>query len=184
LKETFTITIYTENTIGLLIRITGMFARRRIQLESLNVAASEVEGIHRFTMVINETQEETRKLMLQIDKQVDVFKTYFHTNEEIVWQEQVLCKVVGNGSNEVIETALNTYGARRINTGKEYTVYEVTGSAETTDAVIKALEPLGITEVVRSARIAVIKTQNAIHQKLKQIEPKNNFVASVENKVA
>lgn len=53
LKKTFTITIYSENSSGLLLKITTMFLRRRINIESLNVAASEVEGIHRFTIVFN-----------------------------------------------------------------------------------------------------------------------------------
>jgi acetolactate synthase-1/3 small subunit len=161
-----------------------MFVRRRIDIESLNVAASEVEGIHRFTIVINETEEVTRKLMLQINKQVNVFKTFFNTNEEIVWQKQLLCKVAGSDTNEAIENALNIYGARRISTGDEYTVYGVTGSAETTDAVEKLLEPLGITEIVKSARIAVIKSNHAIHQKLKLIEPLNNYLSKVEDKVS
>lgn len=70
-----------------------MFLRRRIQIESLLVAPSGVEGIHRFTIVITETEEETRKLLLQIDKQVDVFKTFYYSNSDVVWQEQVLFKV-------------------------------------------------------------------------------------------
>jgi acetolactate synthase-1/3 small subunit len=158
-----------------------MFVRRRIHIESLNVAASEVEGIHRFTIVINETEDVARKLVQQIDKQVDVFKTFFHTNEELVWQQQVLCKVTGIDTNQATENALHAHGARRINTGDEYTVYEVTGAAETTAAVVEMLEPFGITEMVKSARIAVIKSNLGIRKKLKQIEPLNTCLSDVED---
>jgi acetolactate synthase-1/3 small subunit len=184
LKEKFTITIFTENTIGVLVRITTMLARRRIHIESLNVAGSEVEGIHRFTIVIDETKEETRKLVLQLDKQVDVFKTFFHSSEDIEWQEQLLCKVAGSDTNEGIETDLKRYGVRCISTCNAYTVYEVTGSAETTDAVVQVLEPLRIIEMVKSAGIAVMRSHQAIHEKLKKIEPLNNCLSEVEDKVA
>ena len=67
-----------------------MISRRLIHIESLHVAPSGLTGIYRFTLVINQTEEAIKKLMLQIDKQVDVFKTFYHTNEDAVWEEQDL----------------------------------------------------------------------------------------------
>src|ERR1700744_886000 len=92
-KEEYTITVYTENQIGLINRIAILFSRRKINIESLNTSPSEVEGIHRFTIVINETEDVVRKLCRQIEKQVEVLKVYFNTNDEIVWQELALYKV-------------------------------------------------------------------------------------------
>lgn len=169
MKQTFTITIYTENRSGLFIRIAGIFARRRVYIETLNVAASEVEGIHRFTIVINETVEVTRKIVQQIDKQVDVFKTFFHTDEEIEYREHMLYKVDGSCMNEVAGNALTAYNAREISAGNGNAVYEVTGSAETMAAVTKLLQPLGITDIVKSAGIAIMKSTHPIHEKLKQL---------------
>lgn len=171
MKKELTVIIYTENNIGLLNKVTTMFSRRRINIESLNVAASEVEGIHRFTIVIHETEEAIKKLMSQIEKQVDVFKSFYHTNEEIVWQEQILYKVPANAiTNGALVNALKNYAARLISSDKYYTVYEITGPAETTDAAIKELTLMGITEIVKSARIAIIKTGDAFYQKLNQLE--------------
>src|ERR1700722_14280670 len=93
IKKEFTITVYTENQIGLLNRIAIIFSRRKINIESLNTSPSEIEGIHRFTIVINEFEEVVRKLCRQIEKQVEVLKAYYNTNEEIVWQELALYKV-------------------------------------------------------------------------------------------
>ena len=87
MKQEFTITIYTENQVGLLNRIAILFSRRKINIESLNTSPSEVESIHRFTIVISETEEVVRKIIRQIEKQVDVLKAYFNTNDEIIWQE-------------------------------------------------------------------------------------------------
>lgn len=171
LKKELTVIIYVENNIGLLNKVTTMFSRRRINIESLNVAASEVEGVHRLTIVICETEEAIKKLMPQIEKQVDVFKSFFYTNEEIVSQEQILYKVATNVTTDgEIVNALKNYAARRISSDKYYTVYEITGSAETTEAAIKELLPMGVTEIVKSARIAIIKTGEAFYKKLNQVE--------------
>ena len=172
LKKTFTITIYTENNKGLLSRISAMFVRRRIHIESLNVAASEVEGIHRFTIVINETEEVTKKLSMQIDKQVEVFKTFFEADEEIVWQQHVLYKV--SSTMEAMKKVLKSTGVRCICEQKNYTILETTGSAEINKAITAALTPFGITEMTNSGRIAVMNADHKIHQRLKLIEPLNN----------
>src|ERR1700760_3351382 len=92
-KQEFNITVYTENQVGLLNRIAIIFSRRKINIDSLNTSPSEIEGIHRFTIVINEDEEVVRKLCRQIEKQVEVLKSYYNTNEEIVWQELALYKV-------------------------------------------------------------------------------------------
>lgn len=171
LKKDFTITIYSENNKGLLIRITTMFLRRRINIESLNVAASEVEGIHRFTIVINETEEVIKKLSMQIDKQVGVFKTLFQEDSEIVWQQHVLYKV--GSTMEVMEKVLAGSSVRCIYANDSYTVLETTGSAEIDAGIEAALMPFGIIEIARGGRIAVMKADHKIHQRLKQIEPLN-----------
>ena len=82
--------MYTENQIGLLNRIAIIFSRRKINIESLNTSPSEVPGIHRFTIVISETEEVVKKLVRQVEKQVEVLKAYYNTNEEIIWQELAL----------------------------------------------------------------------------------------------
>lgn len=148
-----------------------MFLRRRINIESLNVAASEVEGIHRFTIVINETEELIKKLSMQIDKQVGVFKTRFQADEEIVWREHVLYKV--SSTMEAMEKVLVGSGARFICEHDNCTVLETTCSAEISEAITAALEPFGIEEMTKSGRIAIIKTDHKIHQRLKRIQPLN-----------
>jgi acetolactate synthase-1/3 small subunit len=92
-RKEYTITLYTENSIGLIGRISGIFSRRKINIESLNTSPSEAEGIHRFTLVIHETEEVVMKICRQLEKQIDVLKAYFNTDDEIVWQEQALYKV-------------------------------------------------------------------------------------------
>jgi acetolactate synthase-1/3 small subunit len=182
-KQEYTITVYTENQIGLLNRIAIMFSRRKINIESLNTSPSEVEGIHRFTIVINEFEEVVRKLCRQIEKQVEVLKAYFNTNDELIWQELALYKVPTDEIAEKVkvERLLREYGARAVVIRKDYTVFETTGQREETDRLIKALEPYGLIEFVRSARVAIIKDSHGFHEKLKEFEATKPGEALVEN---
>jgi acetolactate synthase I/III small subunit len=171
-KQEYTITVYTENQIGLINRIAILFSKRKINIESLNTSPSEVEGIHRFTIVINETEEVVRKLCRQLEKQVEILKAYYNTNEEIIWQELALYKVSTDEIAEKVkvERLLREYGARAVVIRKDFTVFETTGQREETDGLVKALEPYGLIEFVRSARVAIIKDSRGFHEKLKEFE--------------
>lgn len=172
MKSEITITVYTENQVGLLNRIAIMFSRRKINIESLNTSPSELEGIHRFTILVNEEEEVIRKLARQIEKQVDVLKVYFNTNEEIVWQEMALYKVPADVIAEQVkvERLLREHGARAVVIRKDYIVFETTGQREEINNLIEVLAPFGLIEFVRSARIAIIKGSRGFHEKLKEFE--------------
>src|SRR5688500_13430215 len=146
MKQEFTVTVYTENQIGLLNRIAIIFSRRKISVESLNTSPSEIEGIHRFTIVINETEEVVKKLARQIEKQVDVLKAFYNTDEEIVWQELALYKVSTDEIAEKVkvERLLREFGARTVVIRNDYTVFETTGHREETDKLVQVLEPYGL----------------------------------------
>ena len=171
-KQEYTITVYTENQIGLLNRIAIIFSRRKINIESLNTSPSEVDSVHRFTIVINETEDVVRKLCRQIEKQVEVLKAYYNTNEEIIWQELALYKVPTDiiAEEVKVERLLREHGAKAVVIRKDYTVFEVAGQREETDGLIKVLAPYGLIEFVRSARVAVIKASSGFHEKLKEYE--------------
>ncbi len=179
----YTITVYTENQIGLLNRIAIIFTRRKINIDSLNTSPTEVESVHRFTIVINETEDVVRKLCRQIEKQVEVLKAYYNTNDELVWQEMALYKVPTDVIAEKVkvERLLREKGARVVVIRKDYTVFETSGHREEIEALIKTLEPFGLIEFVRSARIAIIKDSNGFHEKLKEFEASQPAEELVEN---
>jgi acetolactate synthase-1/3 small subunit len=183
IKQEYTITVYTENQIGLLNRIAIIFSRRKINVESLNTSPSEVDSVHRFTIVINETEDVVRKLCRQIEKQVEVLKAYYNTNEEIVWQELALYKVPTDVIAEEVkvERLLREHGAKAVVIRKDYTVFEVAGHREETDNLIKVLEPFGLIEFVRSARVAIIKDSEGFHEKLKEFEYREPGENAAEN---
>lgn len=182
-KQEFTITVYAENRIGLLNRIAIIFSKRKINIESLNTSPSEIEGIHRFNILIIESHEVVRKLARQIEKQIEVLKVYFNTNDEIIWQELALYKVSTDEIAEkvTVERLLRQYGASAVVIRKDYTVFAVTGHKEETDALVKALEPYELIEFVRSARVAIIKDSAGFHEKLKEFEAEDPGDELVEN---
>ena len=172
IKQEFNITVYTENQIGLLNRIAIIFTRRKINIDSLNTSPSEVDRIHRFNIVITETEDVVRKLCRQIEKQVEVLKVYYHTNEDVIWQEMALYKVSTDVITErvSVERLLRENGARAVVIRKDYTVFETTGHREETDNLINILQPYGLIEFVRSARVAIIKDSEGFNAKLREFE--------------
>ena len=131
-----------------------------------------MDRIHRFNIVITETEDVVRKLCRQIEKQVEVLKVYYHTNEDVIWQEMALYKVSTDVITErvSVERLLRENGARAVVIRKDYTVFETTGHREETDNLINILQPYGLIEFVRSARVAIIKDSEGFNAKLREFE--------------
>lgn len=183
LKQEYTITVYTENQIGIISRVSTIFSRRKINIESLNTSPSEIEGIHRFTIVIHETEDVVKKLVRQIEKQVDILRAFFNIDNELVWQEMALYKVSTDEIAEKVkvERLLREFGARAVAIRKDYIVFETTGHHEEIDKLVKVLEPYGLIEFVRSARVAIIKDSAGFHERLKDFERKDPSEELIEN---
>ncbi|HLT42846.1 MAG TPA: acetolactate synthase small subunit [Sphingobacteriaceae bacterium] len=182
-KQEYTLTIYTENQIGIISRVSTLFSRRKINIHSLSTSPSEAEGIHRFTIVIRETEEAVRKLGRQLEKQVEILKVYYNTEDEIIWQEQALFKVPTSTIAEKasVERLLRQFGARVVVIRNDYTVFETAGHSEDIDKLTNVLTDYGLIEFVRSARIAIIKNSEGFHKKLKEFEAEEPAEDVVEN---
>lgn len=182
-KKEFTLTVYTENQVGLINKIAIMFSRRKISLESFNTSPSEIENIYRFTIVVKETQAVVNNLVRQIEKLVDVFKVFCNTNDEIIWQQMALYKVPTTTiMKEVkVERLLREYGAKAVVIREDYTVFETTGHDEEVNNLLKELESYGLIEFVRSSRIAIIKSSEGIHKKILDMEQKNPSANPINN---
>ena len=182
-KQEYTITLYTENSIGILGRVSGIFTRRKINIESLSTSPSEIENVHRFTIVIEESEEVVRKLCMQIEKQIDVLKAYYNNNDELIWQEQALYKVPTNiiAEKAYVERLLRKYGANTVVIRNDYTVFETAGHREEIDNLTQELTKYGLIEFVRGARIAIIKASSSFHEKLLQFEKDEPSKDVIEN---
>ncbi len=164
LKQNYTITAFSENHIGLLNRITIIFTRRNVNIESLTVSASAIDGIHKFTIVVHETEEKVQKVVSQIEKLVEVLKAFYHTEDEIIFQEVALYKVSADAmlKNASLEQTVRKYNARILEITKEYIVLEKTGHKEETQGLFDELKAFGVKQFTRSGRISITKSSKEL----------------------
>lgn len=165
----FTISVYTENNIGLLNRVSAIFQRRHINIESLNISASEIEGVSRFTVVVNMTEENVKRIIGQIDKQIEVIKTYYHTDEETIFQESAMFKIKSNLLFEEpqIQNIIKESNTRIVTVNKEFFVLEKSGRRNEIQELYDQLHTFGIMQFTRSGRISVTKDEMKISTMLK-----------------
>jgi acetolactate synthase-1/3 small subunit len=158
--EEYTITAFSENAIGLLNRITIIFTRRGVNIESLTVSESSIHGIHKFTIVVNCTLDKVIKVTNQIEKLVEVLKAFYHTKNEIIFQEIALYKVETEAllKSNMIETIVRQNNARIIEITQDYTVIEKTGHEFETSKLFAELNKYGVKQFTRSGRIAVTRS--------------------------
>jgi len=160
MKQEYNIIAYSENNIGLLNRITIVFTRRKVNIESLTVSESALKGISKFTIVVESTEEQVKKIVQQIEKQVEVLKAFYHTNEELIFQEISLMKVSTDDltASNKIETLIRKYNARILEITKEYTVIEKTGTKIETQAFFEEMNQFKVMQFIRSGRIAITRS--------------------------
>jgi len=173
--NSFTITVYSENQTGLLTRVVSVFTRRHINIETLTVSESSIEGIHRFTIAVTLEEEQVRKLVSQIDKQIDVLKAFYYSESEIVYQEVALYKVPIDAFTDgnSLEKIIRKHNARILEIEREYVVIEKTGHYQDTQLLLDELKLSGIYEFVRSGRVAIPKLMEPLNNYLNKIEKQN-----------
>ena len=128
-KQHYTVSVYTENNIGLLNRISAIFQRRHINVESLNTSVSEIKGVSKFTILVHITESQIKKIIGQIEKQVEVIKAYYHTEEETIYQESCIFKIKSDllFEERQIQNIIKESNARIVTVNKEFFVLEKSG---------------------------------------------------------
>lgn len=166
--KTFTISIYTENNIGLLNRISAIFQRRHINIESLTTSQSEIEGVNRFVIVVNITEEQAKKIVKQIEKQVETIRAYYHTDEETIFTESCMFKIKSALLFEEpqIQNIIKESNTTIVTVNKEFFVLEKSGRRHEIESLRRDLNVFGIMQFVRSGRIAVTKDEMKITEML------------------
>lgn len=156
----YTITVFSENRVGLLNQISIIFTRRKLNIESLSVSPSSIKGVHKFTITAYSDQETMEKIVKQIEKRIDVLRAFYYTDAELVYQEIALYKVPTNKllEEQNLEVIIRKHNARILEITNQYTVIEKTGHSEETEALFNELKSYGITQFVRSGRVAVTKS--------------------------
>lgn len=167
-KHSFTVSVYTENNIGLLNRISAIFQRRHINIESLNTSASEIEGVSRFTIVVFVTEDQIKKIIGQIDKQIEVIKAFYHRDEDTIYQESALFKIKSDllFEERQIQNIIKESNSRIVTVNREFFVLEKSGRREEIELLYRELSVYGIMQFTRSGRISVSKEEMKISKML------------------
>ncbi|MFC4479481.1 acetolactate synthase small subunit [Flavobacterium chungangensis] len=160
MKNEFTLTIYSEDQIRLITKLSSLFLRKQIAILSLNISICEIENMYRHTLVVNESLDTVINLAAQIEKIIEVFKCYYSSNDEIVSKQMVLFKM----ATEVLMTNANMESLLRENDLKvseierEYVILQTVGRDEEMKQLTEKLKGFGLIEFVMSSRIALLKS--------------------------
>lgn len=163
-KTLYTLTVFSENTVGVLSQIAAIFTRRQLNIETLSVSPSAIDGIHKFTITTYVDEERTmQKLITQIDKRVDILKAFYHIDEELIFQELALYKIQTEKflESSCVEQIVREHHAIILDISEHATVIQKTGYHHETKALFDELaKQIGVLQFIRSGRVAITKSKN------------------------
>ena len=177
MKQEYTISLFTEDHIGILGQITIILTRRQINIDSITASESAVKGVQLLTIVVRTTNEMIQKVARQMEKLVDVMKVFVHTSDQIIYQEIALFKISTKVlmSANVIDHIVRAHNARILEVSPEYIVLEKTGHKSEITELLTHLQPYGVLQYVRSGRVAITKQVKELNSYLKEMDEANRF---------
>lgn len=148
--------VFTENQVGVLGRITSIFTRRKINIESLKVSETPVKGISMFTINAFATEDTIRRVVNSIERIVEVLRADYYRSEELISQQIALYKVSPELFKNGADAYLRDHQARVIELTPEYVVLERTGFKEEIESLRDALQQSGmLIQFTRSENIVL-----------------------------
>lgn len=157
-KTLYTIIVHSENIAGILNQITAVFTRRQINIESLNVSASSIKGVHKYTITCWTTPDVIDKVVTQIEKKIDVIQAHYFTDKEIFQREVAMYKVATPEfqANPEASKVIRRYGAHIVEVNPTFSIVEMVGMSDDITSLYQELKQLNcVLQFVRSGRIAV-----------------------------
>ena len=190
-KTLYTLIVHSENIAGLLNQITAVFTRRQINIESLNVSASSIKGVHKYTITVWTTQDVIEKVVKQIEKKIDVLQAHYFTDSEIYQHEIALYKVSTPEfqENPMASKVIRRYSARIVEVNPVFSIVEKNGMSEEITALYEELRGLGcVLQFVRSGRVAITtscfeRVNEYLTQREEKYRQQKNGIMMSENKV-
>ena len=175
-KKLYTWLVYSENIAGILNQITAVFTRRQINIESLNVSASSIKDIHKYTITAWSDEDQIRKITKQIEKKIDVVKADYYTDDEIFIHEIGLYKIATPVllNNPEVSRTIRKHDARMMEVNPTYSTVLLAGLTEDVTDLYDCLNNFGcLLQYSRSGRIAVTRSFD---------EPVSDYLYQQENK--
>ncbi len=161
-KTLYTLIIFSENLAGVLNQITNVFTRRQLNIESLNVSASGVEGVHRYTITCLTDEDTIQKVTKQIEKKIDVIQASYFTDDDVFIMESALFKVTTARLTEdrSISKAIRLHDGKIVEVNATYSIVSQEGLPEEVSELYQKLKAADcLLQFVRSGAIAVTKSR-------------------------
>ena len=175
-KTLYTVTVFSENKVGLLNQVSIIFTRRSLNIETLSVSPSAIKGVHKFTITTYTDRDTIAKVIKQIDKRIDVIKAYFNTDDELVHQEIALYKIATKQVLErgAFEEFIRKYNLQILEINDSFIVLQKTGHYnETQELFCQLSETVGVLQFIRSGRVAITRSKvERLSDMLQEIEEK------------
>ena len=159
-KTLYTLLVYSENVAGILNQITAVFTRRQVNIESLNVSASSIPGVHKYTITAWSDEDQIQKITRQIEKKIDVVKAGYFTDSELFIRETGLYKLSTDKvlENPEISRTVRRHDASITEVNPTYTIAMKSGTTDEIISLFRALDAFGcVLQYTRSGRIAVTR---------------------------
>ena len=173
-KKLYTLLVYSENIAGILNQITAVFTRRQVNIESLNVSASSIPGVHKYTITAWSDEDQIQKIVHQIEKKIDVVKANYFTDDQLFIRESGLYKLSTPMvlENPEISRTIRRFDAQIIEVNPTYVIVMKHGVTEDIISLYRALDTFGcVFQYTRSGRIAVTRgKQEQVSEFLEQRE--------------
>lgn len=160
-KKLYTLLVYSENIAGILNQITAVFTRRQVNIESLNVSASSIKNIHKYTITVWSVEEQIEKINKAIEKKIDVVKSDYYTDDQIFIHEVALFKISTPVllENPEVSRTIRKHDARMMEVNPTYSTVLLAGLTEDIADLFQQLNSYNcLLQYTRSGRIAVTRS--------------------------
>ena len=172
MSTTHTLSVLVENKPGVLTRVSGLFARRGFNIESLAVGPTEVPEVSRITILVSVEGAVLEQVTKQLNKLINVIKIVELEEKQAVQRELLLVKVRADETTrrDVLQV-VELFKAKVADVGPEVLTVELTGRPDKLEAMLKMLEPYGIREMVQSGMVALGRGPRSMtHAALRAVE--------------
>ncbi|MBD9699968.1 acetolactate synthase small subunit [Flavimobilis sp. GY10621] len=158
-----TLAVLLENKPGALTRVAALFARRSFNIHSLAVGPTEHEGISRMTIVVDVDELPLEQVTKQLNKLINVIKIVELDDESSVQRELLLVKVKAEaGTRSAVLEVVELFRAHVVDVAVDAVTIEATGNPGKLRALLAALEPYGVREIVKSGAIGIGRGSRSI----------------------
>lgn len=157
-EEKHVLTMLVENEPGVTARVSGLFASRGYNIETICGAPTANPDMSRITVTTQTNPDQLEQIMKQVRRLINVIKLRDMTGADAVKRElAMICVKAKNEHRAEIRTIVETFRGRIVDTGKTHYIIEATGGHEKINALLRLLEPMGIKKVARSGILALYR---------------------------